>query len=245
MPRPELRPLPIGGFPPRLGVWPEIGLWPGGRGGGAGEIALEPPRGAPAGDFSHALKALAAALAALAAMRSLNDPQAREKLAELQRQRARRIVQEQTPAASAMPPLPPDEEDKIKRAAAEVGVSRERLEALARDPSHGWNMTENSIEEARIAARLENSGRLKDLVRDPTGASEFIEDGGAGARWDVKSFRAEGFDKDYIMSKISEEVGNGENVIINEAHLTPMQVTGLRQAVAARGWAEKVIFATP
>jgi hypothetical protein len=188
-----------------------------------------------------------AVLAALLAGKTLNDPEVQKQLADFQRARNQRAVA----AANAPNPLGSpkkpelDEETKaeIRRVADDLGVDPAYLESLARDPSKGWTANRSTIEEARVAVRLQQEGRLQDPVRDPSGGAEFIEDKGAGQSWDVKSFRRDNFDLSASLVNVGRELVGGNDVILDTAHLSSEQITELQQAVNARGWAGRVIFA--
>jgi uncharacterized protein YukE len=213
----------------------------------AGQVRA--PRGSGGGQLSPAAAAaLMAVLAALLAGKSLNDPEVQKQLADFQRARNQRAVA----AANAPNPLGSpkkpelDEETKakVRRAAEDLGVDPQYMESLARDPAKGWIVTDNTIEEARLAVRLEQEGRLQEPVRDPTGGAEFIEDKGAGQGWDVKSFRRDNFNLTGSLDRVQGELELGQNVIVDTAHLAPDQVTELWRAILDRGWSGRVIFAS-
>jgi hypothetical protein len=190
-----------------------------------------------------------AVLAALLAGKSLNDPEVQKQLADFQRARNQRVAA----AANAPNPLGSpkkpelDEETKaeIKRVAQELGADPGYVESLARDPATGWKADSGTVEEARVAIRLEQKGRLQDPVRDPSGGADFIEHKGAGQRWDVKSFRASNFDLGTSVDKVGRELEALHNVILNTGYLSPDQVAELQQAVIERNWSGRVVFAAP
>lgn len=167
-----------------------------------------------------------------------NTPRNQEDLHRQQKQKA----VSQALAGAPKPPLRPEDENEIERNARELNVDRARFESLARDPGSGWKIDRGSIEEARIAIRLERSGQLHDVVRSPDPQADFIEDGGAGRDWDVKSPRAFNFDAKVTMNDIGTELGAGNNVVINTTYLDADQASEIQQAVNARGWSGRVIL---
>jgi WXG100 family type VII secretion target len=226
----RVHPVWLPGYPPRLGLRYDPGA-----------IALpRRPGGGPPTGKNAALGALAALLAMLAAAAGPNFARTLE---EYRREQKRKAVS-QALVAAPRPPLRPEDEDQIQRSARELQVDRARFEQLARDPAEGGKVDEGSIEEARIAIRLERSGQLSDVVRSPQPETDFLEDGGAGQGWDVKSFRSSRFSLDQTLQSVDGELGQGHNVIINTAHLDSTQVAEVQQAIQMRGWSGRVIFAS-
>nr|WP_242982180.1 MULTISPECIES: hypothetical protein [unclassified Clostridium] len=110
------------------------------------------------------------------------------------------------------------------------GRSTEEIQSLAKDPDHaGSNRIvdiEKGMHEAEVGLDLEGNGKLSDIVRDPTGDAEFIENGGNGSKWDVKTFNSDfppkqgGFTLERSMNTIYESLGKGENVIIDTSKMS-------------------------
>jgi hypothetical protein len=234
---------------PPLERWPV--LLPGGPsrvsiGQAATGVAITRPAPGPPPDKQSAVGALLlvlAALAAAAAAAGLAGGLNAITRAEFNRQQKQKAVS-QALAAAPKPPLPPDQEEEVARNARELEIDPARFEALARDPAKGGEIDENSIEEARLAVRLERTGRLADVVRSPAPEADLIEDGGAGQTWDVKSFRSDTFDLGKAMTSTADELRDGNNVIVNTAHLDPGQVADIQRDVEAQGWSDRVIIAT-
>lgn len=220
------------------GAWPGLPFTLWARAAGEAVVA-----GGGGRTSSGAAVAAALALLTLTALLSGSSGISQALQEEFRRQRKRREVAGLL--AQPKPPFNDDEREKVRRGADELGIDRERFELLGRDPAHGWRTTDNAIEEARIGIRLERSGRLRDVVRSPDRETDLIEDGGAGARWDVKSFRSQSFDLEQAVNEIELELKVGDNVIVNTAYLRPQQLAQIRQAVTERGWADRVIYGSP
>jgi hypothetical protein len=172
------------------------------------------------------------------------DPEVRAKLDVFRRGQRQKQVKASIAGAPSPPPLKPEDEEKLRRLASELGVDPKRLEELARDPARGWRYDEATLEEARVAIRLERGGQVRDVVRDPRPEGDFIEDNGAGQRWDVKSYRPNDSPQE-IAADIEQELAGGDtNVIVNEAHMTLEQIAQVRDLVAHQGWTDRVIYAT-
>lgn len=121
----------------------------------------------------------------------------------------------------------------------------ERLEELAKDPSHNGKIDAKSRREAEVGMELEDSGQLKGpITRDPTGAAEFID--ANGQKWDIKAFNSafapKGYNLDSAMAKIQGEISKGELVIIDTQNMTAAHVSELSKAVEEAGLGGKVIF---
>jgi hypothetical protein len=168
---------------------------------------------------------------------------AQQRLEDFRRQQKRKAVAVALAGAPNPPPDPKDEKE-IERSVRELGVDKARFESLARDPAIGWRIDESTIAEARIALRLEGKGQLHDVVRSPDPAVDLIEDGGAGQSWDVKSYRADGFDLTRTLAAINDELQAGHRVIINTAHLSRAQVIQLEKFVDLQPWGGRILFAT-
>jgi hypothetical protein len=173
----------------------------------------------------------------------LTDEELRQRLGELRRQQRQKAVRERLLEPRVWPAPRAEERAAMGRLARELSVSGPRVEMLARDPGIGWRVDADSIDEARVALRLERSRRLHGMVRDPDPhGGDFIEDLGAGRVWDVKSFRAATFDLEASLRDVEEELHKGEDVIICPAHLSHAQAGALHRGVIAGGWSDRVIF---
>jgi hypothetical protein len=135
-----------------------------------------------------------------------------------------------------------------------------RWNDLSQDPAHNGKVTENSKTEADIGLSLEHDGRLPGpIVRDPTGASEFID--ANGQHWDVKSpqsyypgttnkippkkggFTLDPNNKKNFQNKVDSQLQGDENVIINTQNMDPADAQALKDYAASRSdWTGKVIF---
>ena len=111
------------------------------------------------------------------------------------------------------------------------GRTDKEYNSLADDPAHhGSNNPYDIVQgelERNVGLSLEKGGRLKNIVRDPTGKAEFIEDFGNGTKWDVKSFNSNykpkngGFKLEKAMAKITKEIfEDGENVIVDTTNMS-------------------------
>jgi hypothetical protein len=101
----------------------------------------------------------------------------------------------------------------------------QRAPALAYDPAKG-KTSPGSVEEAAVGLAAERAGIVvPPLMRDPSGAAEFID--GAGTCWDVKSPLSPGpearwkFDALHQLKKVQFELNNGSNVLLNLSRCTP------------------------
>jgi hypothetical protein len=116
---------------------------------------------------------------------------------------------EQKAGLSAAPkPVPP-----FNRTAQE-------FEDLARDPDGGWLVTPKGAEERRIGLDLESRGVLQGPIRRDTvkGRAEFLDINNVA--WDIKGFKAADFDLARDLGKVRDELGKGENVILDLSDLT-------------------------
>jgi hypothetical protein len=103
------------------------------------------------------------------------------------------------------------------------------------------------MQEARAAYGLEQSGDLPGPAkRDPTGGADFID--GTGQEWDVKGFNSGfppsqgGYDLATSMTKIGNELNQGENVILDTSKLTEAATSELETAIEAAGWSGRVLW---
>jgi hypothetical protein len=132
---------------------------------------------------------------------------------------------------------------------AEVEADAGRLDELASDPAHGGKITPGSRQEARAALALEKAGRLPGpVIRDPSGAADFIDNGGQGKKWDAKAFNSNfppnqgGYHLATSMVKIGAELLTGENVILITENLSPEAVAELKAATELASLGDRVLF---
>ena len=123
----------------------------------------------------------------------------------------------------------------------------EELDALASDPARGGRVDEKGEREREIGLGAESSGLiLGPIVRDPTGAAEFI--GSDGQAWDVKGFRSDfapaagGFDLEVDVGKAEKELATGHNVIIDTGHLNQADLEALKLEIDRRGISDRVVY---
>lgn len=127
----------------------------------------------------------------------------------------------------------------------------QRLEELAKDPSHGGEISPKSLREAEVGLALEESGKLPGpIVRDPTAhqGAEFID--ATGQKWDVKGPKSNvpspsgrgAFELNRIMGNIDKEFSRGYNVIIDTANMSVQHIRDLRDAINSSGNANRVIW---
>lgn len=133
------------------------------------------------------------------------------------------------------------------------GRSAEEYEALAKDPSHGGNIRQNSRRERYIALALEKEGKLGKVIRDPQAnkGADFI-DTTTGIKWDVKSpiskpaghtrLRNGAFEISDFMKKVFREINNGHNVIIDVSRIEQRHRNELRTAVQESGISDKIMW---
>jgi len=143
---------------------------------------------------------------------------------------------------------------------------RDRLDELSKDPAHGGGATPKSIREGEIALDLERRGDLPGPVRRPdldntnpafqVDKGDFVD--ATGQHWDLKSpadtfpsgpragqpmppgLRGS-YDGTTMEQEIDNELGKGQNVVINTENLSPAAQADLRNRVAGQpGWAGKV-----
>lgn len=131
--------------------------------------------------------------------------------------------------------------------------TEEEYNDLARDPSHGNNITDKGEEERRIGLELEAEGKLGRIVRDTSldKNAEFI-DTTTGIKWDIKAFRSYpaghtsakkgAFKVEKAIAKIEDEFNHGHNVIVDLNHLTTEHQSLLKQAIKERGYEERIIW---
>ena len=135
------------------------------------------------------------------------------------------------------------------------GRTDEQLQDLANDPAHAGSTRPSDMakgqHEAEIGLDLEEQGLLNDIVRDPTGNAEFIENGGSGTHWDIKSFNSNfppkqgGTTLDTAMESIAESLSQGENVVIDTTNMSAELIDQLTQAISAQGLGNQIIWWYP
>lgn len=151
-------------------------------------------------------------------------------------------------------PIPDDPTDSIISTPipAEVGPNilasertQEELDALASDPARGGVINGKTEQERKIGLGAEEAGLIAGpIVRDPTGAAEFID--ADGQAWDVKGFRSDfpasagGFDIDKDISKVERELAAGHNVIIDTENLSEADLEALRNEIERLGILDRV-----
>ena len=125
--------------------------------------------------------------------------------------------------------------------------TQEELDALAADPSHAGAVREQGKREREIGLGAEEAGLVPGpIIRDPTGAAEFID--ANGQAWDVKGFRSGfpenvgGFDLATDIAKIEGELQSGHNVIVDTGFLTEADLQSLREEVDRRGISDRVVY---
>src|SRR5690606_34025155 len=119
-------------------------------------------------------------------------------------------------------------------------------EALSFDPARGISDAK-SREEAKVGLALERAGIIKSIVRDPSGASEFISSTN-GTAYDVKSFRSDfppekgGFTVEASLDLIRKEVRATSVTIINTEHMTAAHTKELFDAITRAGLQKQVLW---
>lgn len=123
----------------------------------------------------------------------------------------------------------------------------EEFDSLAADPAHGGKIDPKSIQERTVGLDLEKAGKVPGpIVRDPTGAAEFID--AAGTKWDVKGFnsnfppRKGGFSLARDAEKVDKSLALDENVMLDTSKMKPADVAALKQEGLARGWGDRVRY---
>jgi len=126
----------------------------------------------------------------------------------------------------------------------------QEIDDLARDPDGAFQITAKGVQERTIGLDLESRGLLQGPIRRDTvaGRAEFLDIN--NVPWDIKGFKSADFDLVRDMGKVRDELGKGENVILDLSDLntvppggTVTRAQSLRDAVAADpAMAGKVIF---
>lgn len=84
------------------------------------------------------------------------------------------------------------------------------------------------------------------IVRDPSGAAEFIN--AVGQALDVKRFRSDlrvsssGFGIEQAMNNVEKELRSGHNVIIETGNLSVEHLEELRTEIERRGYSDRVVY---
>lgn len=130
------------------------------------------------------------------------------------------------------------------------GRTEQELKALEEDPAHFGSTRPIDIEkgkhEAKIGLELEEKGSLKNITRDATGKSEFID--GNGQAWDVKSFNSNykpnkgGFRLDKAMNTIKESLSKKENVIVDTSNMSPEHILELTTEIKNQELENNILF---
>jgi hypothetical protein len=179
----------------------------------------------------------------------LDDPKNADVLTELDNAdkmlspkfKAKRMAEIEEKLAKLRKDNPHPNDPKLARAA--------RIRLLARDPADGLKVSPSSLREAEVAVSLEEGGQVQGPIqRDPSGAADFID--GNGTHWDVKGLNSHqpkangGFDLATDTAKIDNELGLGENVMVDTAKMTPGDVAALKAEGAKPGhnWGNRVKF---
>ena len=131
--------------------------------------------------------------------------------------------------------------------AARFGRNEAEYESLAKDPAHSGKVSVKSEQEPKVGLELEERGGVPaKLIRDPTGAAEFVD--GAGQKWDVKGFNSDfkpskgGFDLQVDANKVDKSLKAGENVMLDTSKMTQGDVTALKAEGTARSWGKRVVY---
>jgi hypothetical protein len=132
------------------------------------------------------------------------------------------------------------------------GRSNEEIHSLGKDPAHeGTNRIvdiEKAMHEGEVGLDLEGRGQLNDIVRDTTGKSEFVENGGNGQKWDVKSFNSEfppkkgGFTLENSMRAIKKSLNEGEYAIVDTVNLSQEHKSLLIDELIKQNLMDKIII---
>jgi SPP1 gp7 family putative phage head morphogenesis protein len=125
--------------------------------------------------------------------------------------------------------------------------TQDELDALASDPAHGGRVNDKSVREREVGLGAEDGGLIRGpIVRDPTGAAEFIDS--TGQAWDVKGFRSDfgpqqgGFELSRDMGKVERELTSGHNVIIDTQNMSESDIEAMKLEIESRGLGDRVVF---
>jgi len=147
------------------------------------------------------------------------------------------------------------EDERVSPTSKSTGTGRgpttltreEMLQGLAKDPAHGGVVTPKGLHEAEVGLSSVENGKIPGpIIRDPTGASEFID--AQGTKWDVKGFnsafpaRQGGFELVRDLGKVQDEGAGGENVILDTTKMTAAHVGDLQSGVTASGLDRNVVW---
>lgn len=130
---------------------------------------------------------------------------------------------------------------------ADPAADAERLKQLSYDPARK-KTDAKSIEEAEVGLALEKAGVIKEkLVRDPSGANEFIT-ADKSQVYDVKSFRSDfavemgGFTIESSIKSITKEINERSTTIINTVKMSEQHIKQLYDALSERGLQSRVLW---
>jgi hypothetical protein len=136
-----------------------------------------------------------------------------------------------------------------------------RISELSKDPAHSGTAKPSSVREAQVGLQLEADGQVPGpITRAPFDANgedqgEFIDS--TGQRWDVKSspdlqpsYKAQAGQPifnpqsaEVFTSMINNELGTGENVMLDPDGMSPGRLAQLQQVVADHPeWQGKVVW---
>ncbi|WP_390911318.1 hypothetical protein [Pseudosulfitobacter sp. SM2401] len=126
-------------------------------------------------------------------------------------------------------------------------VSDAKEEALNAWDARLRSIREQGKREREIGLGAEEFGLVPGpIVRDPTGAAEFID--ANGEAWDVKGFRSDfpassgGFEIGKAMDNVEKELNAGHNVIIDTGRLSVDDLSALRAEIERRGFSDRVVY---
>ena len=132
------------------------------------------------------------------------------------------------------------------------GRSNKEIQSLGKDPAHeGTNRIvdiEKAMHEGEVGLDLEGRGKLSSIVRDATGKSEFVENGGNGQKWDIKSFNSNfkpkqgGFKLEKAMDTIQASLEEGEYVIVDTSNMSQEHIAVLIDELEKQGLMDKIII---
>ncbi|URZ04232.1 hypothetical protein [Clostridium felsineum] len=142
--------------------------------------------------------------------------------------------------------------NKLKNNSYTGGRSNQEIQSLGKDPAHVGTNREidinKAMHEGEVGLDLEGKKKLNDIVRDPTGKSEFVENGGSGTKWDVKSFNSNfkpkqgGFKLENAMDTIHDSLENNEHVILDTSNMSQEHISLLSSEIKNQGLMNKVII---
>jgi hypothetical protein len=173
---------------------------------------------------------------------------ARKQILALLRDRFRRVPKPDPVEAAQRKELLETLAKRLEQRRAAM-VRKEHRDELAKDPDHNGKVTDNSLREAEDALELEEAGVVPKLRRaDPKAnpgenGADFVD--AKGQKWDHKIATSEHrkFDADRYVDRIaSNDIGNGEKIILNHKGLAPADRAALLKAIDARGLRDHFLF---